>query len=114
MWIFTQTGFVSAVQHRSDSGALIVRSRDRQSLVDLAALGGLEILVGAGSDYPLRVICPRSVFGTWVQTQLDHLEYGNFKAQVAQTRGYEFAAVLAGVWSAAMELEHLSLEGPWT
>lgn len=114
MWMFTQTGFVSAVQHRTDVNALIVRSRDRQSLVELATLGESEILAGVGSDYPFRVICPRSVFSTWVQAQVDALEYGNFKNRVAQTRGYEFATVLSEVWSTAMALEDLSTEQPWT
>ena len=32
MWIFTETGFVSAVQHRENPDYLMVRARDRQSL----------------------------------------------------------------------------------
>ena len=38
MWIFTQTGFVSAVRHRSEPDTLMVRARDRESLVALAEL----------------------------------------------------------------------------
>jgi len=114
MWMFTQTGFVSAVQHRAYVNSLIVRLRDRQSLVVLAAPGATEILAGGGSDYPFRVVCPRSEFSIWVQAQVDGLQYGNFKNRVAQTRGYEFASVLSEVWSTAMALEDLPTEQTWT
>ena len=32
MWIFTSTGFVSAVVHRDDADLIVVRARDRESL----------------------------------------------------------------------------------
>ena len=60
MWVFTETGFVSAVARRDDPDHLVVRARDRISLEPLAALDADEIVLGAGSDYPYRLIC-RSV-----------------------------------------------------
>lgn len=36
MWIFTDTGFVSAVCHYQDWTQLVVRARDRRSLEGLA------------------------------------------------------------------------------
>ena len=38
MWVFTETGFVSAVAHRDNPEILIVRSRDRHSIEPLALL----------------------------------------------------------------------------
>ena len=38
MWIFTETGFVSAVRHYDDLNLVVVRARDAQSLEVLAEL----------------------------------------------------------------------------
>lgn len=59
MWLFTDTGFVSAV---SDGSDLMVRSRDRESLVPLAAVAKVEIKKTPKNDYRslrmvLRCLC---------------------------------------------------------
>ena len=43
MWLFTETGFVSAVRHFSEKEKLVVRSRDRESLESLASYAKIEI-----------------------------------------------------------------------
>ena len=53
MWLFTNTGFVSAVSNGQD---LMVRSRDRESLEPLAEAAKTEILSTPKNDYPYRVI----------------------------------------------------------
>jgi len=53
MWLFTNTGFVSAVSNGQD---LMVRSRDRESLEPLAESSKTEILSTPQNDYPYLVI----------------------------------------------------------
>lgn len=103
MWLFTQTGFVSAVVDRDDNERLVVRSRDRASLEPLAGLSGDEIIVGAGTDYPYRVGCDRSVFQRWADQQIESIDYTNFKDRVYDTRGEDFAHALMGVWVAMLD-----------
>ena len=102
MWLFTDTGFVSAV---SDGSDLMVRSRDRESLVPLAAVAKVEIKKTPKNDYPYRVYVKHEVFAEWVAMMVRNIQYGNFKSEVAVTRGYEFARPLMKVWSVMHEVE---------
>lgn len=105
MWIFTQTGFVSAVQHRDDPDLLVVRARDRLSLEPLAAAATLDITTNATSDYPYRVIVSKDDFAAWTLAQIEDLNYPNFKNQVAVTRGKKFASHLSDVWATMLRAE---------
>lgn len=105
MWVFTETGFVSAVQHRDNPDYLVVRSRDRQSLQELADVSAVDIKFLTGSDYPYRVFVPREDFKSWMNDQIDFLGYDNFKNRVAVTRGKDYAYTLGSVWSAMHDTE---------
>ena len=105
MWVFTETGFVSAVVHRNEPDVLIVRSRDRTSLASLATIAGTDIITGAGTDYPHRITCTRDQFTRWVTDAIQTMEYGNFKSRVVRTRGHDFADPLMDVWSAMRHVE---------
>ena len=102
MWLFTDTGFVSAV---SDGSDLMVRSRDRESLEPLAAVAKVEIKKTPKNDYPYRVYVKHEVFAEWVAMMVRNIQYGNFKSEVAVTRGYEFTHPLMKVWSVMHEVE---------
>lgn len=104
MWIFTDTGFVSAVVNPNDQHQLIVRSRDRLSIESLADVVGDQIIVGAGTDYPYRVRCDRAVFQQWVAARIAAMDYGNFKDRVHDTRGETFADALMSVWTAMVDV----------
>lgn len=105
MWVFTQTGFVSAVQNRHNPDYLVVRGRDRQSLQELADVCAVEIKFMTGSDYPYRVFVSKEDFRSWMNDQIDFLDYDNFKNQVAITRGKDFAHALGSVWSTMHDVE---------
>lgn len=105
MWLFTETGFVSAVQHRTDHDTLVVRARDRQSLTPIAERFGLEINTNQYSDYPYRVFISKNEFNEWVSDSIKFLDYGNFKSQVAVTRGKKFAHTLGSVWATMLDAE---------
>jgi len=107
MWVFAETGFVSAVVHRDDPHTLIVRSRDRESIEPLALLVNTDIVTGAGTDYPHRIECSRDHFTQWVEQNIASMSYGNFKSRVTQTRGHDFAHALMDVWSAMCQVEDI-------
>lgn len=104
MWIFTKEGFVSAVSNRDIDG-LIVRSRDKAALDVLAVQANVEIMKSPKADYPYRVFVSKESFWIWVNSTIEHLDYANFKAKVAKTRGPEYARALHEVWAVMHHVE---------
>ena len=102
MWLFTNTGFISAV---SNGEALMVRARDKDSLEHLAEAAKTEIISTPQNDYPYRVIVSSEIFSKWVAHMAAGITYKNFKSEVTATRGYDFAHPLMKVWSAMHEVE---------
>ena len=102
MWVFTTTGFVSAVYK---DGALQVRARDRKSLTALSKETGAAIVATPLADYPYRIAITNEQFSKWVQAQALGINYKNFKSEVADTLGYGFAKPLNQVWSAMHYVE---------
>ena len=102
MWLFTNTGFVSAVSNGTD---LMVRSRDKESLEPIAESAKTEIIATPQNDYPYRIIVTHEFFAKWISHIATGITYKNFKSEVAATRGYGFAHPLMKVWSAMHEVE---------
>ena len=102
MWVFTTSGFLSAVYK---DGALQVRARDRKSLDALAKDTGAAIIATPLADYPYRIAITNEQFSTWVSTQVMSIDYKNFKSEVTETLGYGFAKPLNRVWSVMHEVE---------
>ncbi len=102
MWLFTNTGFVSAVSNGKD---LMVRARDRESLEALVEITKQEISHTPQNDYPYRLVISHETFAMWVAHMAEGITYKNFKSEVAATRGYDFAHPLMKVWSAMHEVE---------
>lgn len=105
MWVFTESGFVSAVRHHSIEGVVHVRARDRKSLEPLDDLVAAGIVHTPDADYPYRLDVPDAEFSAWLTDVVANLEYPNFKDQVAQVRGYGFAGALHDVWSTMHQVE---------
>jgi hypothetical protein len=91
MWIFTETGFVSAVRHFKEKDKLVVRARDKKSLEGLANSFGLDVVSTPSNDYPYRVFVDDSVFAAWLSKQTMAVDY--------------FADALMSVWSAMHQVE---------
>ena len=102
MWVFTTTGFVSAVYK---DGALQVRARDRKSLQPLVKAPGATVVATPLADYPYRISITNEQFAGWVNQQALSIDYKNFKSEVADTLGYGFAKPLNQVWSAMHDVE---------
>ena len=110
MWVFSGTGFVSAVKKHDRPNVITVRSRDRKSLEPLAETAGVEIWISPYGDYPYRAFLEPVVFAEWVQAQAMNIEYDNFKNQVARIRGYDYNHALHDVWVAMLATEDASRE----
>jgi hypothetical protein len=102
MWLFTNTGFVSAVSNGKD---LMVRARDKESLEPIAESAKADIISTPTNDYPYRVIVTHDFFAKWVAHMASDITYKNFKSEVAAARGHDFAHPLMKVWSAMHEVE---------
>jgi hypothetical protein len=107
MWIFTDTGFVSAVRKPWAKDKMTVRARDKQSLVELSKVSGEDIITSKDSDYPHRVVVDDLVFKSWLLATIDVMDYDNFKNRVYETRGKKFASLLSKVWSVMLGAEDL-------
>lgn len=108
MWIFTETGFVSAVAHRDDNKKLMVRARDKKSLEELSKIGKTKITTMDNSDYPHRIVVSKELFKKWMDKSVDDASYDNFKNQVEITRGYDFAKPLHHIWSVMHQVEDVT------
>lgn len=105
MWLFTDTGFISAVTHRDDSNLMMVRARDKKSLEPLAKYSRTEIEKTPTADYPWRTVVSKKQLKTWMAKAIDDAEYDNFKSRVAKTRGHEFVDALHDVWATMHKVE---------
>ena len=105
MWVFTGTGFVSAVCDQPGSDTVKVRARDLESLKPLVNQTGTDAIKSPNADYPYRVIISKEEFGVFLAESLELMEYTNFKSQVYVTRGSDFAHALSSVWSTMHDVE---------
>lgn len=120
MWVFTQGGFYSAVQHDDQADLLVVRTRVKADarrlalwIVALDSTGDEEadagaverqIIVRPNSDYPWRVIVPREDWGLFLTQAVDDIDYGNYKDRVTRVDGYARADVYGRVWFVLLDL----------
>jgi hypothetical protein len=105
MWVFTESGFVSAIRHHSEAGKLVIRARDHQSLEGLANAIGLDIEPTPGSDYPYRTVADDSAFAAWLSKQILKINYTNYKDHMESIRDHDFSGALLSVWSAMQQVE---------
>ena len=101
MWVFTESGFVSAIRHHSEAGKLVVRAREYKSLEGLANAIGLDIEPSPGRDYPYRVFIDDSTFATWLSKQIMKINYTNYKSHMEDIRDHHFSFA----WSAMQQVE---------
>lgn len=111
MWLFTGTGFVSAVRHYDDPRILIVRARDELSLASLSEAAETSISATPDNDYPFRTMVSKDIFAEWVLQQVSNLNYTNYKAHMCSERP-EFGGALHDVWAMMHAVESRRDLGP--
>lgn len=104
MWVFTQNGFVSVVNHDRDDEKLTVRARDIESLQDLAEMSGEPIESTPYRDYEHRIFVDREVYADWLTYHVDSLDYSNFKNRVGDTLGPQWYHACSHVWEAMLDI----------
>ena len=79
MWLFTQHGMVSVVQHREDPNMLLVRSREPGVLRELFKGTETRIHKLPKADYRYRAMVDRDGFWDVMIRQINQINYPNFK-----------------------------------
>ena len=114
MWVLTVDGFYSVTAFdekrggpRADANDLvIVRARVREDLQRLSrSIPHIEIISTPRSDYPFRIVCPRTDWARYLATSVHEIDYLNFKDRVAKRLGRRRHDVLLSVWATLRRLE---------
>ena len=79
MWLFTQHGMVSVVQHREDPNMLLVRSREPGVLRELFKGTETRIHKLPKADDRYLALVDRDGFGDVMIRQINQINYPNFK-----------------------------------
>ncbi|MCQ9378815.1 hypothetical protein [Methyloversatilis sp. XJ19-49] len=105
MWVFLNNAFVSIVQHREDSGLLLVRGRtdgDVQRFMGAHMPEGVKVERTPRADYLFRAVVPRESVDAAMQSAVRSIDYPNFKDSVAEeARHHAYTAC----WSAMYRLQ---------
>ena len=81
MWIFTNKGFISAVEDRNDFENVVVRSRARGHLKKIFPLA--EVVETEDADYRYRVFISKEEFRATISDYIQsELTYDNFKNSI--------------------------------
>lgn len=128
-WYFTTVGMFSVVcgkhQHGPQKGqvdpdTIMLRARSAKHLEALTKahpdlLKRFEIRKSTGTDYPCRLVVPRTVWLELAARLASSIGYGNFKSAAAQGAGKgdpEYQHLLHEVWQSGVDfqdrLEHPS------
>ena len=108
MWIFTKSGFFSAVQHDGKPDIFLVRARFAGDLERFCRAHGIKAAVREtlDADYRFRAEIPREAFAEAVKVEALAIDYPNFK--VAVHDGTERDAAYMGCWSAMRRGQELA------
>jgi hypothetical protein len=118
MWVFTDGGFYSAVQHWDNPDMLVVRSRteaDARYLADWMASQGATVTVHhtPKADYGWRVMVSKTSFAMFLVDKAESIDYPNFKSAVAERQGHDRAMVYGGVWETLLALQYPKVRHDW-
>lgn len=109
MWITTKVGFFSATTTKE--GQIQVRARVESDLDSLRQAYAPELgptIATPSADYPYRAFLSLGEWSTVCGRIAEDVDYGNFKAKVAEVQGYDRAHIYATVWSDLLKLESLT------
>lgn len=115
MWIFTETGFVSAVKKPQDGGLVSLRARNHASLEAIAATYNTEIINTPNGDYPWRLFITNEQLAAWLSETALNLDYSNFKSRAHKAnKNSAFISALHDVWAVMTHTEDANARRPRT
>ena len=115
MWIFTETGFVSAVKKPQDNGLVSLRARNHASLEAIAAQCNTEIVNTPYGDYPWRTFITNEQLAQWLSETALNLDYSNFKSRAHKVnKSSAFINALHDVWAVMTHTEDEHARRPRT
>jgi hypothetical protein len=104
VWIATNEGWISVVKRRG-TDELLVRARSEEHLLWVlirlqpehvkADVDKDRMFVDLDADYPYRMYVTREEFKRYLDTQINRIDYDNFKARVPDKH---YAHALNDVW----------------
>lgn len=105
MWIFLPDSFLSIVADKDDptGDRLLVRARRKGDIESV--FPDSRVIALAGSDYAFRAWVPRSEVTQVIASQVESIDYSNFKNSMIDNN-YHDAAL--SVWSVMWGLQHKS------
>lgn len=104
MWVFTNRGFLSAVQHRDDPNLLMVRARVKGDLKSF--FPKCKEIETVNSDYRFRTIVSRGDFMSAMDREIKRITYHNFKDSIAKT-DKKRKAWYSDVWYVGFDLQNV-------
>ena len=114
MWLFTETGFISAVRKGHGEENLVVRARNIKALGKLSEFAQTAIVRTPAADYPFRLHVTPETWGDYVKTVSLAVDYRNFKTQVKKTLGQDHSDALGLVWKTMLSLQDDDARQPLT
>lgn len=101
MWIMTNNGYLSIVSKDCGPAELLVRARRAGDIEKV--FPDAKVIKSAHTDYAFRAVLPRSAVKAAIASQIDNINYGNFKNSVKDT---SLHAAYVSVWHAMAGLQH--------
>jgi hypothetical protein len=100
MWLYTQSGFVSVVQHSRKHDHVVVRARSVQHIQELQRryplwLAGVAPLQDDDADYRYRITVPKAMWAGAAQAMMLDIDYTNFKAKMSNS---DHVSLLHDIW----------------
>jgi hypothetical protein len=101
MWIMLSDCFLSIVSKDCGPVELLVRARRAGDIEKV--FPDAKVIKSTNTDYAFRAVLPRSAVKAAIASQIDNINYGNFKNSVEDT---SLHAAYVGVWCAMAGLQH--------
>lgn len=114
MWLFTETGFLSAVRKGHGDQNLVVRARNIDALKGLSEFAQTAVVRTPKADYPFRLHLTPATWGEYVKTVALAVNYRNFKSHVKETLGLDHADVLGLIWKTMLAVQDENARQPLT
>jgi hypothetical protein len=114
MWVFSQHGFYSIVQHSNKKDMYIIRGRWFSDMENLKAVAGIKTLIifDANTDYPYRMFVCSEELALVSKALFSTIDYPNFKNRIKSLDDQTFKSyTYTKIWSLLENLRRAWLDG---